>query len=216
MTSSTLYRVRVRSGSSRPGMRRVHFAASPRSSTAGARSPATRRCASATSSATSGEFWLNLQKLYELRLAERENGAAIARLPTPYATWDLHAAGGVQATNGTRGASANPRLRRARRRAAKTTARRERGSPKMARAVERDRLIDGDASKEPRLAPGLPEGTPYQCTSCSPLPMRNGADPVGPRSVSNSIAAGTWRLVTTIFARSRSRSMPLGTSSRLA
>ena len=31
---------------------------------------------------TSGEFWLNLQKLYELRLAERENGAAIARLPT--------------------------------------------------------------------------------------------------------------------------------------
>ena len=29
-----------------------------------------------------GEFWLNLQKPYELRLAERENGAAIARLPT--------------------------------------------------------------------------------------------------------------------------------------
>ena len=26
--------------------------------------------------------WLNLQKLYELRLAERENGAAIAKLPT--------------------------------------------------------------------------------------------------------------------------------------
>ncbi len=67
---------------------------------------------------TSGEFWLNLQKLYELRLAERENGAAIARLPT---------------------------LDRARRRAAKTAARHERGSPKMARAVQGDHLIDGDA-----------------------------------------------------------------------
>ena len=42
---------------------------------------------------TSGEFWLNLQKLYELRLAERENGAAIARLPTLDAARDLHAAG---------------------------------------------------------------------------------------------------------------------------
>ena len=30
---------------------------------------------------TSGEFWLNLQKLYELRVAEQENGAKIARLP---------------------------------------------------------------------------------------------------------------------------------------
>ena len=29
---------------------------------------------------TSGEFWLNLQKLYELRLAERKNGAEVARL----------------------------------------------------------------------------------------------------------------------------------------
>ena len=29
---------------------------------------------------TSGEFWLNLQKLYELRLAERKSGAEIARL----------------------------------------------------------------------------------------------------------------------------------------
>ena len=29
---------------------------------------------------TSGEFWLNLQKLYELRRAERKNGAEIARL----------------------------------------------------------------------------------------------------------------------------------------
>ena len=31
---------------------------------------------------TSGEFWLNLQKFYELRLAERKNGAEIARLPS--------------------------------------------------------------------------------------------------------------------------------------
>ena len=52
---------------------------------------------------------------------------------------------GVRATNGARGASANPRLRRARRRAAKTTGRHERGSPTMARAVERDHLTDGDA-----------------------------------------------------------------------
>ncbi len=35
---------------------------------------------------TSGEFWLNLQKLYELRCAERDHGAAIARLPTLRAT----------------------------------------------------------------------------------------------------------------------------------
>ena len=32
---------------------------------------------------TSGDFWLNLQKLYELRLAEQKRGAAVARLPTP-------------------------------------------------------------------------------------------------------------------------------------
>ena len=31
---------------------------------------------------TSGEFWLNLQKLYELRQAEQKSGAAIARLPS--------------------------------------------------------------------------------------------------------------------------------------
>lgn len=31
---------------------------------------------------TSGEFWLNLQKLYELRLAEREHGDEIGRLPS--------------------------------------------------------------------------------------------------------------------------------------
>jgi len=30
---------------------------------------------------TSAEFWLNLQKLYELRIAKRENGAAIKTLP---------------------------------------------------------------------------------------------------------------------------------------
>ena len=31
---------------------------------------------------TSPEFWLNLQKLYELRLAEAKAGATIRRLPT--------------------------------------------------------------------------------------------------------------------------------------
>ena len=31
---------------------------------------------------TSGEFWLNLQKLYELRLAEEKAGKAIKALPT--------------------------------------------------------------------------------------------------------------------------------------
>jgi addiction module HigA family antidote len=31
---------------------------------------------------TSGEFWLNLQKLYELRLAEQKTGDAIRHLPT--------------------------------------------------------------------------------------------------------------------------------------
>jgi len=30
---------------------------------------------------TSAEFWLNLQKSYELRLAEREKGGEIKRLP---------------------------------------------------------------------------------------------------------------------------------------
>ncbi len=30
---------------------------------------------------TSAEFWLNLQKLYELRLAEQDRGKEIARLP---------------------------------------------------------------------------------------------------------------------------------------
>ncbi len=42
---------------------------------------------------TSGEFWLNLQKLYELRLAERKNGRAIAQLPTLDAGSGLHATG---------------------------------------------------------------------------------------------------------------------------
>jgi addiction module HigA family antidote len=31
---------------------------------------------------TSAEFWLNLQNLYELRLAERKSGKSIKRLPT--------------------------------------------------------------------------------------------------------------------------------------
>jgi len=41
---------------------------------------------------TSGEFWLNLQKIYELRLAQRKSGPTIARLPT------LDAGKGLQAT----------------------------------------------------------------------------------------------------------------------
>jgi len=31
---------------------------------------------------TSAEFWLNLQKLFELRVAERESGKAVQTLPT--------------------------------------------------------------------------------------------------------------------------------------
>ncbi len=31
---------------------------------------------------TSAEFWLNLQKLHELRVAERESGKAVTKLPT--------------------------------------------------------------------------------------------------------------------------------------
>jgi antitoxin HigA-1 len=31
---------------------------------------------------TSAEYWLNLQKLYELRLAQREVGDRLAKLPT--------------------------------------------------------------------------------------------------------------------------------------
>ena len=42
---------------------------------------------------TSGEFWLNLQKLCEPRLAEERNGAACSRLLTLDTGSDLHAAG---------------------------------------------------------------------------------------------------------------------------
>lgn len=42
---------------------------------------------------TSGEFWLNLQKLYELRRAEQKNGAAIAVLPTLGERRDLRSTG---------------------------------------------------------------------------------------------------------------------------
>ena len=31
---------------------------------------------------TSAEFWMNLQKLYELRIAEKKSGKTIERLPT--------------------------------------------------------------------------------------------------------------------------------------
>ena len=40
---------------------------------------------------TSGEFWLNLQKLYELRLAERKHGAEIVRLSSLDNDSRLHA-----------------------------------------------------------------------------------------------------------------------------
>ncbi len=42
---------------------------------------------------TSGEFWLNLQKLYELRRAEREHGAEIRRLPSLAGDNQLSASG---------------------------------------------------------------------------------------------------------------------------
>lgn len=40
---------------------------------------------------TSPEFWLNLQNLYELRLAETKSGKAIKRLPRLKHTMDVHA-----------------------------------------------------------------------------------------------------------------------------
>ncbi len=40
---------------------------------------------------TSPEFWLNLQKLYELRLAEKKAGKAIKALPTLKTSERMHA-----------------------------------------------------------------------------------------------------------------------------
>src|SRR5580692_565039 len=40
---------------------------------------------------TSAEFWLNLQSLYELRLAQSKTGKAIKRLPTLKHIEDAHA-----------------------------------------------------------------------------------------------------------------------------
>ncbi len=42
---------------------------------------------------TSAEFWLNLQKIFELRCAEQKNGAAIARLPSLDSDGKARAAG---------------------------------------------------------------------------------------------------------------------------
>ena len=42
---------------------------------------------------TSGEFWLNLQKLYELRRAEQKSGAEIARLPSLHDSDRMRASG---------------------------------------------------------------------------------------------------------------------------
>ena len=41
----------------------------------------------------SGEFWLNLQKLYELHLAEQKHDTTIAQLPTLDYRTDVHATG---------------------------------------------------------------------------------------------------------------------------
>ena len=53
----------------------------PPSCTASARSLATPRCAWRTSSAPA-QFWLNLQSIYELRLAHSRFGKSVGRLPT--------------------------------------------------------------------------------------------------------------------------------------
>ncbi len=42
---------------------------------------------------TSAEFWLNLQKIFELRCAEQKSGAAIARLPSLVSDGEARAAG---------------------------------------------------------------------------------------------------------------------------
>jgi len=55
-----------------------------------ARSPAIRPCGWRTSCATSAEFWLNLQSLYELRLARQKSGSAIKLLSTIRATLATH------------------------------------------------------------------------------------------------------------------------------
>jgi antitoxin HigA-1 len=40
---------------------------------------------------TSAQFWLNLQNLYELRLAQQKAGKSIKSLPTLKRTQDVHA-----------------------------------------------------------------------------------------------------------------------------
>ncbi len=40
---------------------------------------------------TTAEFWLNLQSLYELRLAEEKSGKAIRKLPTLKRLEEVHA-----------------------------------------------------------------------------------------------------------------------------
>ena len=42
---------------------------------------------------TSGEFWLNLQKLYELKRAEQKYGAEISRLPSLHDNDRMQASG---------------------------------------------------------------------------------------------------------------------------
>lgn len=42
---------------------------------------------------TSAEFWLNLQKIHELRCVERKNGVAIAKLPSLISEGESHDTG---------------------------------------------------------------------------------------------------------------------------
>jgi plasmid maintenance system antidote protein VapI len=48
----------------------------------GAPSLATRHCVSHIIFGTSAEFWLNLQSLYEIRIAQQKSGKSIKGLPT--------------------------------------------------------------------------------------------------------------------------------------
>ena len=42
---------------------------------------------------TSAEYWLNLQKIFELRCAEQKSGAAVARLPSLVSDEEARATG---------------------------------------------------------------------------------------------------------------------------
>lgn len=50
---------------------------------------------------TSADFWLNLQKLYELRLAEHKMGAVIKTLPRLNKTGHIRSSGNIKAKSAT-------------------------------------------------------------------------------------------------------------------